>query len=402
MNLELIRKIARKKGGKIVLLVLDGLGGLPAKRGKLTPLEAAQCPNLDALAAGGITGLHEPVGPGITPGSGPGHLSLFGYDPLKYEVGRGVFSALGVNFDLRSGDVAARGNFCTLEEDGTIADRRAGRISSERGRELCDKLKKLSLEGVEIFVEPVKEHRFLLVLRGQDLHAAIQDTDPHETGRKRNAPQARVDDAERTSGLVRQVIEQADGILAEEEDGNSILLRGFDNRPELDPLPEVSRMRCKAIAAYPMYCGVARLLGMDVIDVEDDFGAELDALEKAWDEGDFFFIHVKRTDSLAEDGAFEAKRDLIERLDKQLPRLTGLKPDVLVVTGDHSTPARLASHSWHPVPILLHAPETVRPDGVERFGESSVLRGALGPRFPGPEILPLAMAHARRLAKFGA
>ncbi|HKK17588.1 MAG TPA: hypothetical protein VJ952_02810, partial [Opitutales bacterium] len=206
MDPDLIKELALKEGGKIVLLVLDGLGGLPKEAGEGTALEAAHTPNLNALAASGISGLHEPVGAGITPGSGPGHLALFGYDPLRYRIGRGVLSALGINFELKPGDVAARGNFCQMEDDGVVTDRRAGRLSTERCAELCQKLRDISMEGVKCYVEPVKEHRFLLVLRGDDLDPAIKDIDPHETGRRRQKSRAKTQAAERTADLVERFV----------------------------------------------------------------------------------------------------------------------------------------------------------------------------------------------------
>ena len=398
------KKLSSKDGGKIVFLVIDGLGGLPDASGD-TPLEAADTPHLDELAKGGICGLHEPVGPGITPGSGPGHLGLFGYDPLEYDVGRGVLSALGVGYPLSDGELAARGNFCTLADDGTVADRRAGRISTEKCRELCDKLNQLELKNVDFEVKPVKEHRFLLVLKGLETTVALNDTDPHETGRPPQAvePDGDIDEGGRaTVEAVEAFIERAEESLRDESEANGILLRGFDALPNIPQLPEFTRMRCKAIAAYPMYRGVSRLLGMDVLEAKDDLDDELAHLRSAWDAGDFFFVHIKKTDSHGEDGDFQAKKKLIHEIDAWLPGLLDLQPDVLVVTGDHSTPAALGAHSWHPVPVLLHAPGTVRRDPVTRFSETAALQGALGARFPATDLLALAMAHARRLSKFGA
>lgn len=401
MDHKLIRSISRSEGGKIVYLIIDGIGGLPGEAGQ-TALEAAETPNLDRLAAEGMSGLHEPVGPGITPGSGPGHLALFGYDPIEYDVGRGVLTALGIDFDLREGDVAARGNFCTLDKDGVVTDRRAGRIETERCRELCEKLSGIEVDGPEFLVIPVKEHRFLLVLRGGELNGAITDTDPHETGVKPLAAEPNREAGIKSAGIINRFISVAHRRLQEENDGNGILLRGFDSLPKIPKLSEVTNMRCKAIAAYPMYRGVSRLVGMDVIEAGGELADKSAALGKVWEDGDFFFVHIKKTDSHGEDGDFEAKRKLIEAVDAWLPELEAHAPEVLVVTGDHSTPARLSCHSWHPVPILLHAPKTMRPDGVERFGERAALQGALGPRFFAADILPLAMAHAERLEKFGA
>jgi len=401
MDPDLIRELALKEGGKIVLLVLDGLGGLPESKTKGTALEVAHTPNFDSLAAEGICGLHEPIAAGITPGSGPGHLALFGYDPLHYRIGRGVLSALGSGFDLKPGDVAARGNFCHMEKDGVVTDRRAGRISTERCEELCRKLRDVSIEDVECIVEPVKEHRFLLVLRGNDLDPAIADTDPHKKGRKRDGVRAKTKAAERTAELIQEFVDASSEVLKKEDDANGLLLRGFGDLPKIPQLPEVTRMAYKAIAAYPMYRGVARLLGMNVVEVEDDPEKEIEALEAEWESADFFFVHIKQTDSLAEDGRFRSKKELLEKVDQLIPRIRSLEPDVLLVTGDHSTPAELESHSWHPVPALLAAPSTVRPDEVRQFSERAALRGSLGPRFPATDLMPIALAHAGRLTKFG-
>ncbi|MFP4541661.1 MAG: 2,3-bisphosphoglycerate-independent phosphoglycerate mutase [Opitutales bacterium] len=400
MDLEVLRELATD-GGKIILLVLDGLGDLPSAGGPPAALEAAHTPQFDALAASGTCGLHEPVGPGITPGSGPGHLGLFGYDPLRYRVGRGVLTALGIDFPLQDEDVAARGNFCTLDGD-TVRDRRAGRISTEKCQELCEQLRGIEIEGVEIHIEPVREHRFLLVLRGEGLHPALGDTDPHSTGVKLAPAEARDTGARNTADLVDRFVAEARKRLAAEEQANGVLLRGFARRPTIPALPDITGMRCKAIAAYPMYQGVARLLGMEVVPVEDTLEAEWKALHRAWDGADFFFVHIKQTDSFGEDGDFDAKRGLIEEVDRRLPELLALEPDVLVVTGDHSTPAALGGHSWHPVPVLLHATATARLDPVGRFTADACLGGGLGPRFPATDLLPLAMAHAGRLEKFGA
>lgn len=404
-DMEFLKRVSTEQGGKIVFLIMDGLGGLPDPDSGKTELEAADTPNLDALAKGGISGLHEPVGPGITPGSGPGHLALFGYDPLEYDIGRGVLSALGIGYPLSAGQVAARGNFCTLDEEGKIQDRRAGRISTETAQTLCEKLNGIVLDGGECEVKAVKEHRFLLVVKGENLGAAIRDTDPHVTGVRPGQvePVHEPDDQTRnTIKLLKQFVEKAGERLQGESKANGVLLRGFASLPEIPQLPDHTRMRCKAIAAYPMYRGVSRLLGMEVLEAEDDLDDELEHLRNVWASGDFFFVHIKKTDALGEDGDFQAKADKISEVDRWLPGLMDLNPDVLVVTGDHSTPANLSAHSWHPVPVLLHAPETVRPDPVTRFSEKAALQGALGPRFPGKNLLITAMAHAGRLSKFGA
>jgi 2,3-bisphosphoglycerate-independent phosphoglycerate mutase len=386
---------------RIILLVLDGLGGLPRQSDGKTELEAAHTPNLDRIAQAGITGLSNPIGRGITPGSGPAHLALFGYDPIRYEVGRGVLSALGVGFDLEPDDVAARGNFCTVDERGVITDRRAGRIPSEIGVELSKLLDKIEIEGAETFVRPVKEYRFVLVLRSLGLSDRIPDTDPQQVGLRPLPAVAEVPEAQRTADLVNTWIAKAKAALADWRPANMVTLRGFAQDPALPKFPEIFGLKPAAVAVYPMYRGVARLVGMDVIPVEHPISNEFQTVADNWDVYDFFFVHVKYTDSRGEDGDFEAKQAVIEEVDQALPILLDLEPDVLVVTGDHSTPSQLKSHSWHPVPTLVWAPETVRSDAATAFGEMECSRGGLG-IFPATELMPIALAHAQRLAKYGA
>jgi 2,3-bisphosphoglycerate-independent phosphoglycerate mutase len=401
MKLTFIRELIEPADTKIVLLVLDGLGGLPLEPDGQTALEAAVTPNLDDLAACGICGLHQPVGPGITPGSGPAHLALFGYDPIEYQVGRGVLSGLGIGFELTTQDVAARGNFCTVDEEGKVVDRRAGRIPTERNRELCAMLREIDLPEVEVFVETVKEYRLLLVLRGEGLGEEVRDTDPQETGVRPATPEATSPGAERTAWLVDEFLARAREILADCHPANMILLRGFSKRPQWPSFPDVFGVKAAAIASYPMYRGVAQLVGMEVLEtgptVEDRFAV----LEKRWQDYDFFFLHVKHMDSAGEDGDFERKVTLIEQVDELLPDLLSLEPDVLAVTGDHSTPAKLKYHSWHPVPVVLWSAHC-RGDDVDRFGERACMSGGLGPRIPATELMPLALANALRLRKFGA
>ncbi|MGM0401509.1 MAG: 2,3-bisphosphoglycerate-independent phosphoglycerate mutase [Chloroflexota bacterium] len=402
MELDFIRQLVNPhKETKIILLVLDGLGGLPMNSGGLTELEAANTPNLDGLAAQSICGLHEPIGAGITPGSGPGHLALFGYDPTKYQVGRGVLSALGIGFDLQENDVAARGNFCTVDEKGRIVNRRAGRIPTEKNEELLDLLRQIELPGAEIFLEAVKDYRMLLILRGENLGADLSDTDPQETGVPPLDPQSRSPSSDETARLVEEFLSQTREILADEEPANMLLLRGFSKLPDWPTLPQIYGLRAAAIASYPMYRGVARLIGMECLDAGGTLEEEFDALEKCWSDYDYFFVHVKPIDSAGEDGDFQRKAEAIEKADEQIPHLLDLDPDVLVVTGDHSTPSKMKYHSWHPVPVMLWS-KYCRPDGVKVFGERACLGGGLGPRLPVTDLMPLAMAHASRLEKFGA
>ncbi len=395
-----------RPGDKIVLLVMDGLGGLPMEPGGPTELEAARTPHLDRLAAEGMTGLNVLVRPGLEPGSGPGHLSLFGYDPIRYQVGRGVLEALGIGFPLQPQDLAARGNFATVDSEGRIVDRRAGRISTEECQRLTAKLQEATqdvLPGYQVFVLPVKEHRFVLVLRGEGLGGALTDTDPLEVG-KPPLPvrdESGTPEGQRTAELLNRWLQAARRVLADEPQANSLNLRGISKDPGLPKFPEIYGLRAGAIAVYPMYRGVARLAGMEVIPFQGDRPHhQVDALERVWEEYDFFFVHVKKTDSYGEDGNFQAKVREIEAVDAQIPRILALEPGVLVVTGDHSTPARLRSHSWHPVPTLLWGPRVI-PDAVTRFGERACAQGHMG-LFHGTTLLPQAMAHAGRLKRFGA
>lgn len=397
-----LRGLLRPNDSRIVLLVLDGLGGLPRRPGGHTELEKAKTPAMDALATEGITGLHVPVRPGFTPGSGPAHLSLFGYDPLSFTVGRGVLSAAGIDFDLQPGDVAARGNFCSVDERGNVTDRRAGRIDTDINRRLCKRLQQIHVDGADLFLKPIKQHRFLLVLRGEQLSEAIGDTDPHQTGVPPKDPAALHAEAEKTAERVRSFIRQARELLRGESPANMVLLRGFSTQPDWPSFNDVFGLHAAAVAQYPMYRGIARLLRMDVLPPADDRPEKMAArVRNRFSAFDFFFLHVKQTDSMGEDGDFEGKVRVIEKADQTVSHLMKIEPDVLIVTGDHSTPAVLRSHSWHPVPALLWS-KTCRPDGVTRFGEQACIGGAMGPRFPATDLMPLALAHAGRLNKYGA
>lgn len=382
------------------MLVADGLGGLPLEAGGKTELETARTPRLDALAKQGICGLSIPVKPGITPGSGPGHLGLFGYDPLKYQIGRGALEATGIGFELGPHDVAARGNFCTLDAAGNIADRRAGRISSEESAPLVAQLRAVSIPGVEVYVEPVKEHRFVVVFRGEGLHGEVHDTDPQATGVPPLAPVAADVKSRRTAEVAAEFVRQARDLLAGQTKANGLTLRGFSPRPHLPSYEEVYGLRAAAIAVYPMYKGLARLVGMQVIGKPQSLAEEIELLQQNYEKFDFFFLHYKYTDSSGEDGIFDAKVKRIEEFDAAIGPIVDLKPDVLIVTGDHSTPSLLRSHSWNPVPTLLVSPYC-RSDACTAFGEGECLRGGLG-QFEAMYLMPLALANALRLGKFGA
>jgi 2,3-bisphosphoglycerate-independent phosphoglycerate mutase len=383
-----------------VLLSLDGLGGLPRPETGRSELETARIPNLHALATRGACGLLRHVAPGITPGSGPGHLGLFGYDPLRFVVGRGVLEALGIEFNLRAGDVAARGNFCTVNAQGLITDRRAGRIPTETCIALVDRLREIRLSGVDILVEPVKEHRFVLVLRGEHLGGRLSETDPQLLG-KAPLPVRALDEASQgTATLVNAFVDEARRRLAEATPANMILLRGFDQLPRLPRFPEVYQLRAAAIAAYPMYRGLAKLVGMDTLKTGGTFTDEVATLREHWAAYDFFFLHYKDTDKAGEDGDFDAKVQALERLDGFLPQIVGLGPDVMVVTGDHATPAVLAAHGWQPVPVVV-AGRYSGSDNALAFTERACSAGSLG-LMPAHHLMPVVLANALRLTKFGA
>jgi 2,3-bisphosphoglycerate-independent phosphoglycerate mutase len=397
---DLTRELNIKNDSKIVMFVADGLGGLPQKPGGKTELETANTPNLDALCQRGVCGGSIPVLPGIAPGSGPGHLGLFGYDPLKYVIGRGALEATGIGFELGPNDVAVRGNFCTLDASGNISDRRAGRISSEESAPLAVRMRAVKIPGVEVFVEPVKEHRFVVVFRAAGLGGAVADTDPQKTGVPPLAPRANDEASKKTAEIAAEFIKQATAILKDEKKANGLTLRGFSPKPALPTYEEVYGLRAGAIAVYPMYKGLARLVGMTLLGKSQTLQEQIDTLKKEWNNYDFFFIHFKYTDSTGEDGNFEAKVKRTEEVDAIMPQITALNPTVLIVTGDHSTPSYLKSHSWHPVPTLLVS-DCCRFDGTTKFGESQAIRGGLG-IFEAKYLMTMALSNAGRMGKYGA
>jgi len=400
---SILPSLFNRSEAKILLLVLDGLGGLPRPGTGRTELETARTPNLDRWAAEGATGLIDPVGPGITPGSGPAHLGLFGYDPVTENVGRGVLSALGAGLEMTTRDVAARINFATRAADGTIADRRAGRISSDEGKRVASILAEgVSIDGVEATVRAEKEHRAVVVFRADGLAGEVGDTDPQATGvpAKVAVPLADSAGAKRTAEIANEFIRQARVLLADETAANDVLLRGFAGWAPPPPFADKLGLRASAIAMYPMYRGLAKLVGMDVLPEMPSIEAEFDALAGAFEHSDFVYLHVKQTDSAGEDGDFDRKVAVIEQVDAQLPKVDALGLELVMVTGDHSTPALMKSHSWHPVPLLFRGGHTYVDDGVE-FGETACRRGALG-RFPSRDMMAHALASAGRLDKFGA
>jgi 2,3-bisphosphoglycerate-independent phosphoglycerate mutase len=402
MEASLLTGLIVPGSSKIVFIILDGVGGIQVEEKGGTELQVARTPNLDKLAEVSSCGLLEPVSPGVTPGSGPAHFALFGYDPFQYNIGRGILEATGIDFPLTERDVVARINFATIDKTGKVIDRRAGRISTEQNQRICQKLQKglRLVGGVEVLVEPVKEHRAVLVLRGEGLRGEIEDTDPEREGMSPLEPKASVPEAERTAGLVREFIAQTRRLLGDEPKANMVLLRGFAKHTRYPSMKDRYGLNALAIATYPMYRGISRLVGMTVLSGVGSLEEEFKALADHFHEYDFFFLHVKQTDSRGEDGDFDGKVAVIEEVDRYIPPVRSLHPDVLVVTGDHSTPAKLASHSWHPLPLILHSKYCLI-DPVEKFDEVSCIGGVLG-KMPSLDLMPLVLAHARRLTKFGA
>lgn len=401
-TLELMRRLSLAANTKIVLLVMDGLGGLPMEAGGLTELETANRPNLNRLAREGCLGQTVPVAQGISPGSGPAHLGLFGYDPIQYDIGRGVLEAFGIGVPVGPQDVTARGNFCTLDADGKISDRRAGRISSELAKPIVDRLAQIKLPACEVEIRHVKEYRFVVVFRGEGLSPQVDETDPQRTGFPPLPALARTAAAEKTADLVNEWIARAREVLKDEPHANGLTLRGFSGDPNLPKFLDVYKLRSTCVAVYPMYKGVSQLVGMDIQHFSGDTPSdEFAQVKKVWGDYDFFFVHIKPTDSRGEDGDFPGKVKVIEAVDAALPQLLELKPDVLIVTGDHSTPAKLKAHSWHPVPLLLWAPATHMTDPTTEFGERTCAQGGLG-RFLATDVMPLALGHALRLERYGA
>ena len=397
---QLTRELNVQNNNKIVMLVADGLGGLPVRSLGPTELEAAKTPHLDALVEYGTCGSSIPVKPGISPGSGPGHLGLFGYDPLQYLIGRGALEATGIGFHLGPQDVAIRCNFCTLDNNGNITDRRAGRIPTEQSAPLAVRLREVSLPGIEVFVEPVKEHRFVVVLRGEGLGGDVADTDPQATGVPLLKPVPRNDQSRRTAEVAAEFAREGAALLADQSAANAFSMRGFSARPSLPSFQEVYGLRAAAVAVYPMYKGLAKLVGMEIVGDAKTLSDQMEIVKEHWEQYDFFFVHFKYTDSTGEDGDFDAKVKRIEEFDAAIPDISALKPSVTIVTGDHSTPSLLKAHSWHPVPTLIVS-DHCRPDRCKTFGEADCLAGGLG-QFEAKYLMPLALAHAGRMGKFGA
>ncbi len=403
---ETYAKLLVPSGAKLALIVLDGVGDIATRdQGYLTPLEAARTPNLDSLSKDSAQGRMIPVAPGITPGSGPGHLALFGYDPLEYEVGRGVIEALGLGMTLKGGDVAVRGNFCTLDANGRVTDRRAGRIPTEKCEELCGILsrKVTAIGDTQVIIQPGKEHRFVVVFRGPGLEGPLSDTDPGREGQPivaANPENPKSAKQKKAAGVVAEFYKQALPLIAKQHPANGFLLRGIAHQPPIPTIEERYGLRAAALAVYPMYKGLSQLVGMTKIEGPQTIAEQFRAYLEIHDQYDFFFIHYKYTDKAGEDGNFEAKVRAIEDFDAALPILMEKKPDVIAITGDHSTPCALKGHSWHPQPLLLHSAYSGW-DKLDRFTETGSNLGSLG-RFEAKYLIRLMQANGKMFAKFGA
>jgi 2,3-bisphosphoglycerate-independent phosphoglycerate mutase len=399
---HVVDQLATENTTKIIFLVMDGVGGLPMEGKGGTELQVAQKPNLDQLATKSICGLMDPILPGITPGSGPAHFALFGYNPIESNIGRGVLEAAGINLPMTDRDVAIRINFATIDKNGNIIDRRAGRIDTEECKRVCKKIRdNVSLApDAEFIIEAVKEHRAALLIRGDNLGGELADTDPQKLGVPPLDPQAVNKESQKTAQLAKRFLDQAFKVLSDEQKANALLLRGFAKHRPYKSMLERYKLKTLAVANYPMYRGVAFLLNMDLHPVTADIKSEFEAVAQNYEKYDFFFVHVKPTDSKGEDGDFDAKVKVIEQVDALIPMLTSLNPDVFVVTADHSTPAIMKGHSWHPVPVLLHS-KFCRTDNVTKFDEISCIQGGLG-RMPSMQLMPIILANAQRLMKYGA
>lgn len=398
--LALVQDLSEQTPSKILFLVLDGLGGMPHPEVGKSELEVARIANLDRFARLSICGVTDPIAPGITPGSGPSHLALFGYNPIRFDIGRGVLSALGIDFPIGPNDVCFRANFATVDSSGNITDRRAGRLATEINRELCALLRHIHLPEVEVFVETESGHRALVVFRGERLSDYVTDTDPQHTGVPPLTAMPTQEEAAPTAQIVNGFLAEAAMVLQGQEPANALLLRGAASYPDIPTLPQVYKLAPAAIATYPMYRGLAKLVGMEVLETGDTIWDEFETLQQYWEAFDFFYFHVKGTDTAGEDGDFNRKVQVLEEIDSLIPALLRLQPDVFVITGDHSSPSALSGHSWHPVPFALYS-KTCISDEISEFTERALVQGGLG-RFPAQDAMLLAMGHAQKLAKYGA
>jgi len=409
---------------KVLIVLLDGLGDRPSRSlNGMTPLQMAHKPGLDELAAEGITGIMDPVAPGIPVGSDTGHLSILGYDPYRYYTGRGPLEALGAGMDLRPGDVAFRVNFATVGDDWTVIDRRAGRISTEEARALGEAIREMAAgfdsEFRFEFLSTV-EHRGVLVMRGDGLSDEVTDVDPHREGVKAEMPRPRsqTPEAERTARELERFLRRAREVLESHplnvervkkglRPANAILPRGAGKMPKLPSLRERFGVSSVVIAGGALYRGVCRAAGMDVRIVptatgtlNTDLNAKFNAAFESLRTYDLVFLHIKGTDTASHDRNPAVKASFIEKVDRELrARIDQLQDVVVCVTGDHTTSSIDGRHHGDPVPILIWG-EGVRRDKVVRFDEVSCADGALG-RIRGLDVMNVLMDLVGRVEMFG-
>jgi len=401
---QIILSHIKTNNSKIVLLILDGLGDIPHPDFDYkTPLEYADTPNLDRIAKKSMLGRCIPILPGITPGSGPAHLAVFGYDPIETQIGRGVLEAVGLNMRLKANDIAARSNFATVNEKGIITDRRAGRLSGDKADILCELLSSIDeIDGVKIKIKPGKEHRFVTVFSSdtRELGALCSDTDPLHEGAPVQKAAGNNPSSQYLADIVNKFTDKGMKLLKDKFPANAFLMRGFSAKPRIISMQSKYKLEAAAIAAYPMYRGIASLLGFSILPSADSIEELFEIYRENYNKYDYFYIHIKGTDKTGEDGDFSGKVQCIEKVDSALPVLFDCMPDVLCITGDHSSPALMHSHSWHPVPVLIHG-KFCGYDRCQRFTEQDCISGGLG-TFESKYLMGQLLANAGRLQKFGA
>lgn len=407
---------------RVLLIVIDGLGDRPHSSLKwLTPLQAAEIPNMDLMAAKGILGMQYPIAPGVPPGSDSGHLSLFGYDLRREYPGRGVFEALSEGVECRG--VTFRANFSTVEEEGgklIVVDRRAGRIEEEDASSLASELGELSLLNGEVkarFVHTL-EHRGFLLLEGEGLSSSVTDVDPHEEGYYVLEPKPIEEGATKTAEALKEFLEVSYRILKDHEinrrriaegkrPANFILLRGASSSAKLEPFSERWGFKPAAVAAGPMYKGIAKALGFDVFHPQgatglpdSNFSAKISKALDLLEEFDFVYVHMKGTDVASHNKDPLLKVRVLERIDDSVEPLTDPSEDLLVViTGDHATPCSIGKHSGDPVPVLFYGKGLPRDDS-SNFHELDAQVGGAG-WFTGADMMQLILNYSDRALEYG-